>query len=175
MADQVSLTELLHHPVRWRVVQALNNRTLTTGGLAAELPDVATTTLYRHVATLVSAGVIEVVAERRVRGAVERTYALAAPPPAPEPGSVSAEELRGMITSFLAGLSADLERYATGAAPDPVRDGLSMRQAALWLSDDELADLGARLTEVLGPVLEQGEAPGRRRRLFTTVVVPAPE
>lgn len=175
MADQASLTELLHHPVRWRVVQALNNRTLTTGDLAAELPDVATTTLYRHVATLVSAGVIDVVSERRVRGAVERTYALATPPSVPEPGVVSPQELRGMITSFLAGLSGDLERYASGDAPDPVRDGVSMRQAALWLSDEELADLGARLAEVLGPVLGQGEAPGRRRRLFTTVVVPAPD
>jgi len=32
--------------------------------------------LYRHVAGLVAAGVLTVVAERRVPGAVERTYVL---------------------------------------------------------------------------------------------------
>lgn len=167
------LVTALHHPVRWRIVQALNNRTLTTGELAGALPDVPSTTLYRHVATLVSAGALEVVAERQVRGAVERTYALAAPPAASEPGSVSPEELRGMVTAFLAGLSADLERYASGDDPDPVRDRVAMRQVALWLSDDEFDDLAARTAEMLAPFLDLGEAPGRTRRLVTSVVVPA--
>lgn len=38
--------------------------------------DVPPASLYRHVARLVDAGVLAVVAERRVRGAVERTHVL---------------------------------------------------------------------------------------------------
>ena len=69
--------ELLLHPVRLRIVQAfLPDRVLTTGRLGELLPDVATATLYRQVATLAEAGVLEVVEERRVRGAAERTYRL---------------------------------------------------------------------------------------------------
>ena len=76
MAPETSLADLLHQPVRWRVVQALIGRSLTTGQLAELMPDTPTTTLYRHVGVLVNAGVLVVTDERRVRGAVERTYAL---------------------------------------------------------------------------------------------------
>jgi len=73
----VSTADLLLHPVRLRIVQAfLGDRALTTGELRAELPDVPPASLYRHIARLVDAGVLGVVSERRVRGAVERTYIL---------------------------------------------------------------------------------------------------
>src|SRR6516225_9294351 len=69
--------DLLLHPVRLRIVQAfLGDRALTTTQLRAELPDVPAGSLYRHVAKLVEGGVLAVVSERRVRGAVERTYVL---------------------------------------------------------------------------------------------------
>src|SRR5215471_21360478 len=73
----MATADLLLHPVRLRIVQAfLGDRALTTSDLAAELADVPAASLYRHVARLVAAGVLTVVAERRVRGAVERTYVL---------------------------------------------------------------------------------------------------
>ena len=69
--------ELLLHPVRLRIVQAfLGEGELTTADLRARLTDVSPATLYRQVATLAAGGVLEVAAERRVRGAVERTYRL---------------------------------------------------------------------------------------------------
>ena len=73
----VKSADLVLHPVRLRILQAfLGDRALTTGELRDELPDVPAASLYRHVARLVDAGVLSVVAERRVRGAVERTYVL---------------------------------------------------------------------------------------------------
>src|SRR5450759_4325212 len=73
----VASVDLLLHPVRRRIVQAfLGDRALTTSGLSAELADIPAASLYRHVARLVDAGVLAVVAERRVRGALERTYVL---------------------------------------------------------------------------------------------------
>ena len=69
--------ELLLHPVRLRIVQAfLGDRALTTSQLAAELSDIPPGSLYRHVALLTKAGVLQVVAERRVRAVIERTYIL---------------------------------------------------------------------------------------------------
>ncbi len=40
------------------------------------LADVPAVSIYRHVARLTEAGVLQVVAERRVRATTERTYAL---------------------------------------------------------------------------------------------------
>src|SRR5580693_5088430 len=69
--------DLLLHPVRLRILQAfLGDRALTTSQLSAELSDVPAASLYRHVARLVDGGALQVVAERRIRGAVERTYVL---------------------------------------------------------------------------------------------------
>ena len=68
--------DLLLHPVRLRILQAfLGDRALTTSQLQAELADVPAS-LYRHVAKLAAAGVLTIVEERRVRGALERTYTL---------------------------------------------------------------------------------------------------
>jgi hypothetical protein len=73
----MATADLLLHPVRLRIVEAfLGDRALTTLQLREELPDVPAGSLYRHVAKLVDAGVLSVVGERRVRGAVERTYVL---------------------------------------------------------------------------------------------------
>src|ERR1039457_2860534 len=73
----MATADLLLHPVRLRIVKAfLGDRALTTAQLAAELDDVPAGSLYRHIAILTRAGVLQVVAERRIRGAVERTYTL---------------------------------------------------------------------------------------------------
>jgi DNA-binding transcriptional ArsR family regulator len=73
----MATADLILHPVRLRIVRAfLGGRSLTTSALAAELADVPAASLYRHVARLVDAGVLEVVAERRVRGTIERTFVL---------------------------------------------------------------------------------------------------
>jgi hypothetical protein len=54
----------------------LGDRALTTSQLAAELDDVPSGSLYRHVTILTRAGVLHVVAQHQIRGTVERTYAL---------------------------------------------------------------------------------------------------
>jgi hypothetical protein len=61
-----------------RRIYRLGDRALTTSQLRSEVPDVPAGSLYRHIAKLVDAGVLSVVSERRVRGAVERTYVLRA-------------------------------------------------------------------------------------------------
>lgn len=69
--------ELFAHPVRLRIVHALSGgRVVTTSELCALIPDVSKATVYRHVGVLADGGVLEVDAEQRVRGAVERRYRL---------------------------------------------------------------------------------------------------
>jgi hypothetical protein len=167
-----SLAELLLHPIRWRIAQALIGRALTTGDLHEALPDVPTTSLYRQVATLVDAGVLTVVAERRVRGTVERTYALDTGAGEGEEDVRDPDRLRAMFTVFFAGLARDFERYLAGGELDPARDGVAFRQSALLLTDEELQALLARLQEALAPFAENAPAPGRRRRILSMVLMP---
>jgi hypothetical protein len=168
--------DLVLHPVRLRIIQAfLGDRALTTSELRGELPDVPAASLYRHVAKLVDAGVLAVVAERQVRGAVERTYVLrtsAASVRVDELADMSADEHRQAFLAYVAGLIADFDRYLARGDVDLVRDGVTYRMAGLWLDDAELAELARDMYAVLQPRLANPPKAGRRRRLLGTVLLP---
>jgi Helix-turn-helix domain len=175
----VASADLLLHPVRLRIVQAfLGERALTTGQLREELPDVPAGSLYRHVARLVDGGVLAVVAERRVRGAVERTYVLRASRArigVNEIAAMSREEHRQAFLAFLAGLIGDFDRYLAREEIDPLRDGASYNLAGLWLDDAEFAEFVRDLMTVVQPRAANAPKPGRRRRILATVLLPGEE
>ncbi|MFF4891914.1 helix-turn-helix domain-containing protein [Micromonospora chersina] len=169
--------ELLLHPVRLRIVQAfLGGRTLTTADLRTELPDVAPATLYRQVATLSGHGVLRSVGERRVRGAVERSYQLDA-----TAASVNADEARGMtpdqhrraFLTFVARLLADFDGYLDSGGGDLARDLAGYRQNAFYATDAELVGFVTRLRKLFAEYAALGPGADRTRRLFTTVLLPA--
>ena len=170
--------DLLLHPVRLRIVKAfLGDRALTTSQLAAELDDVPAGSLYRHIARLTKAGVLQVVAERRVRGAVERTYTLRMYAAQIQPGEARAmtlDEHAHAFTAYIAGLLADFDRYIVRAPADPVDDGASYRVAGMWLTDEEFASLVRDVREVFAPRLANAPGKGRRRRMVYTVTLPDP-
>jgi predicted ArsR family transcriptional regulator len=171
--------DLLLHPVRMRIVKAfLGDRALTTGQLTAELGDVPAASVYRHVARLTKAGVLQVVAERRVRGAVERTYTLrmaAARISRDEAAAMSADEHAAAFMGYVAGMVDDVDRYLASGEIDPQRHGADYRAGAMWLSDDEFAAFLRDLAELFQPRLANAPGKGRSRRMIYVVTVPAPE
>jgi len=175
----VTSAEVLLHPVRLRIVQAfLGDRALTTTELRAELPDVPAASLYRHVARLVDAGVLGVVSERRVRGALERTYILrlaAANIGVGEFEKMTVEEHRQAFTAFVAGLLGDFDRYLARGDVDPIGDGVSYNLAAMWLDDAELSELRRDIARIFGPRLANAPGPGRKRRILGSVLLPGEE
>ena len=171
--------DLLLHPTRLRVVQAfLGDRSLTTSQLRAELPDVPPASLYRHVAKLVAAGVLSVVDERRIRGAVERTYRLQESEATVKPqdlATLSADDHRRMFFAFLAGIIRDFDLYLERGDIDLVRDRVSYRMAGMWLSDPEAKKLARDLNDLLLPATRNAPRRGRKRWYFSSIVIPATE
>ena len=171
--------DLLLHPVRLRIVKAfLGDRALTTRQLAAELPDVPAASIYRHVARLAEAGVLNVVSERRVRGIIERTYTLRIYAAQLQPGEIAAmspAEHASAFLAYVAGLLGDFDRYLATEPDDPVRDGAGYRVAGLWLTDAELADYRRDLVAITQPRLANAPGQDRRRRILYTIMLPAPE
>jgi hypothetical protein len=174
----VSSADLLLHPVRLRIVKTfLGDRALTTSQIAAELDDVPTASLYRHIAILTKAGVLQVVAQRRIRGTVERTYTLrmlAAQLQPDEIETMSIEEHTQAFMAYIAGLLGDFDRYLAHA-PNPGRDGANYRVAALWLTDAEYTEFLRDLVRVFQPRAANAPAKGRRRRVSYNIFLPAPE
>jgi hypothetical protein len=174
----MATADLLLHPVRLRIVKAfLNDRALTTTQLAAEIDDVPAGSLYRHVALLTKAGVLQVVAEQRVRGTVERTYTLrllAARVGLQEAAAMTAEEHAQAFMAFTAGLLADFDRYLQAGPPDLARDGVSYSVAAMWLTDAEYASFLRDIAAAVQPRLANPPAKGRQRRMVYSVFLPEP-
>jgi DNA-binding transcriptional ArsR family regulator len=176
----VATADVLLHPVRMRIMQALFDADpLTTGQLRERLPDIPVTTMYRHIAVLTEAGVLEVVDERRVRGTIERSYRVSREQGVVDPAARAAMTLddhRRAFTTFAASLMGDFHRYLAGAgsAADPGADGVVYRQAAVWLTDEEFAAMVAEIERAVVSRTGNTRDGGRTRRIVSLIVVPDP-
>ena len=168
--------DVVLHPVRMRIVQAfLGDRELTTSDLRTQIPDVPSATLYRQVAALARGGVLDVVDEKRVRGAVERTYRLrngAGYVDATEAQHLTIEEHRQVFLTFVVGLLADFDRYLDHGDVDMARDLVGFTRNAMYLTDEELSDVVEDLRAVLLPRIALPPTSGRKRRLLAIVLLP---
>jgi len=169
------IADILLHPVRLRIVLALGSDRLTTADLQRHMPEVAQATLYRQVAALVEAGLLEVVEQRQVRGGVERTYALVPSAAAIDPTEVAAmtseEHMSGFVT-FVGALIGAFGRYLDDPGADLTEDSVGYRQAAIWVDDTERTTLVSELATALAPYLAHEPRAGRERVLLNTILIP---
>jgi hypothetical protein len=171
---RLSQTDLLFHPVRMRIVQAfLNDRTLTVGELATEMPEVPTATLYRHVGLLTDGGVLEIVDERPVRGTVERSYRLkptAVHVDRAEADAMTPEQRRQAFMTILAGLLAEFDRVPEYSLPAHC----GYDQCALNLTEGEAVDFALALRRFLQPWQAKRPTASSGRYQHTFVILPTP-
>ena len=168
--------EVILHPVRMRIIQAVIGRSMTAGQLGEALPDVAQATLYRHLNKLSSAGILTVVEERPVRGTVEKVYALlddAASLTSADVAQASKEDHLRYFGVFVASLLGEFRRYLDRETINFDADGVGYRLVALYLTDEELGHLVAARNAALFSALANQPGPGRRRRLLASIVMPA--
>ncbi|MGI5242521.1 helix-turn-helix domain-containing protein [Dactylosporangium sp. CA-139066] len=168
--------ELLLHPVRLRIVHALSGgRSLTTQQLCERIPDASKATVYRHVALLAEAGVLEESAQQRVRGFVERQYRLRparAAVSAERAAAATIEEHRRAFAAAMAALLAEYGTYLDDPGADPARDQVGYRQHAVWLTDAERDELIAGLRAAIVPHLGHEPAPDRSQYLLSPILFP---
>lgn len=124
----ITRAEILLHPVRMRGLRVSSaTGPCTVRQIADVLADIPGTSLYWHLGRLVEAGLLEVVSERPVRGAVEKTCDL--PQTAglltPELRDASAEEHFRAFLGFVAGQVSSFSVYLESDAPDLRRDGVT--------------------------------------------------
>ncbi|MEU3647339.1 helix-turn-helix domain-containing protein [Lentzea sp. NPDC034063] len=172
----MATADLLLHPVRMRILQALfETDPLTTAQLRERLPDIAPATMYRHIAVLAEGGVLEVADERRVRGTVERSYRVRKEEASVDQDARAAmtreDHLRSYST-FAASLMGDFDRYLAHDGADPHADGVLYQQAAVWLTDEEFAAMNAEIQHAVLSRMGGARDGGRRRRVVSLVVVP---
>jgi DNA-binding transcriptional ArsR family regulator len=171
-----SRADLILHPVRMRLITTLARRQLTARQLSELLPDIPLATLYLHLGKLTRAGLLHVVSERPVRGAIEKLYALSEDDVSLAPADLanaSRDDQLRYFTVFVTTLLGDFARYLKQeAAIDMLADGAGYREVPVYLSDSELAQFATAVNRAVIPFLENQPSPNRRRRLFATILIP---
>lgn len=176
----MTTSEVLTHPIRMRIVLTMvGGRDLTTSEIAAEMTDVPIATLYRHIAALSEGSVFDVVKERRVRGAVERTFRLR-PDYQLRPeftladrqhaANMSSKDQRAAFGVFAASMIAAYDGYLAREDRDVVSDPVGYRTVAVYADDSDVKRVTEIFDEAMQPLLKESE--GKRRILVSTVVIP---
>ncbi len=169
-----SKAALINHPVRARLVLAIIGRALTTQQIAIVLPDVPRTSLYRHIRELTEANVLIVVDERRIRGTLEKTYAMrpkAALLTPEEFANTSHEEYLHLVTSFLGAMTHVYQEYLARREDELPREVFSL-SCPLYLTTDEFQTLKQQLLDLIAPLEPNERTPERRRRIIGLLGVP---
>lgn len=170
------VSELLLHPVRLRIVQAMfDGEPVTTQTVHARLPDISRPTLYRQIALLDEHDVLEVVREEQVRGVQERYYRLRhsrARIDEDDASSMSGADHRRGFVAGIASLLAEFEGYLCRDGADPYKDSVSYKQFPLWLDPAEKAEFIDDLVAVITPRLQHAATPDRQAHLLSTIFFP---
>lgn len=160
--------ELVLHPVRLRVLQHLRAAgEATAKEIAAAMEDVSRATAYRHVKALEEGGAIEVARKRRVRGAIEKAYALS-----PRLASPSPKDARALSAALHLESMGAMDAYFANENANPAADRVLFQPARFWATDEEYDALLSRIAEVIEGFLGNTAMEGRRMRTLAIVSTP---
>ena len=154
------------HPVRLRIVLAIQGRRLTAADLDRLLPDVPMPTLYRHLSRLTREGILRVEETHRVHSNQERVYALvegAANLTEGDVAEASAEERLQYFTIFVTGLLSTYQSYLR-SAKGPVSDRLMYYAESVELTDGQYEQICDAMRQLISDALGRKPEPGARRR-----------
>lgn len=147
----------------------------TAQQIAAALDDVPASSVYRHLQLLQEAGIVEVVAERPVRGAVEKTLRLVANAGSldqNEAAQMTVDDFRRSLLAFHTQLFHEFEQYVQREGSDPGRDLIGFNAVTLYATDEEMLTVIAAMNAAIEPLLKHKPGAGRIRRRLASWMLP---
>jgi DNA-binding transcriptional ArsR family regulator len=177
----LSLTkiDLVLHPVRLRILQTLTGESLTTQEISDRLPDVPTSSIYRHLKMLLDGDMVVVVETRQVKGIEEKFYHAA------NTAHLGAEEMAGLsavdhiryfttyVLTLLRGFGEYVETAETTVSGiDMLADYVGYNDVAFWATTAELDAMVAAINQAVMPLLQNGPGNGRRKHKLATITHP---
>ncbi len=171
----LSKADLLLHPIRGRILMVLARRRMTTRQIAHALPDISQASVYRHVAVLAEAGVLQVVEEIPIRGVIERVYAFdedAALVRPDEMTTAAPDDYLRYFQMFVDDLMQIYRRYAGQENAHPNRDGVAFWGEILHLTREERREVGEELRSVTRKRRDNEPRPDRLRYYIGRVFIP---
>ncbi len=165
-----SLSSIILNPVRMRIIQCMAvENTATAKQLGEKMPDVPKASLYRHLKKLTDAQLLVVAQENKVRGTIEKVYALNPNPPSFSQNNAAIQK---EASYFLMHLLHDFRQYLQDESNDAQRDMLFLKSATLLLSDAEFQDFLEEIGQVYAKVMQNAPSPERKVRQISFISSP---
>jgi DNA-binding transcriptional ArsR family regulator len=172
----ISKADLVIHPVRLQILQALAEKPRTTQEIAEVLPMVSQPSLYRHLKMLLDGGMVVVAETHQVRGIQEKCYQLAQTP------HLSAEDISGLSTDqhlhyFNAYVASLMKGYADYLESSPEKldflaDQTGYTETVFYATSEEMELFLQKLVDAIKIVASNPPVSGRRRRKLAIISHP---
>ncbi|WEZ08671.1 helix-turn-helix domain-containing protein [Priestia flexa] len=168
--------DILLHPVRMRIVQALLEEKLTVYQLVKKLGNVPQATMYRQLSTLVDAGLVLVSEERLVRGTPEKIYSVVDEHLRLSPQDIAAysqEEHLRFFMVYNAHLLMEMQQYLLSRyVENYIEDGFRYGITPLHLSKEEKIEFFDRYRALIGEFVSKKPSPDRKLIKLATTFIP---
>ncbi|KIL43085.1 helix-turn-helix domain-containing protein [Jeotgalibacillus campisalis] len=169
--------DLILHPVRMQVIQHLSKGPATVNQLKEWISDVPQATLYRHLNILKKDNLIYIVEEKKIRGAVERTFALEKENPIlsmEELSKMSGEEHLKIFMTFLSNVTGQAKNYLL-SNPDVENDPFGYNQLDLHLTSLELEEINQGMNDLLSKFISNKRTDENQKVTLIQMLLPDPK
>ncbi|KLU58994.1 hypothetical protein CEB3_c50140 [Peptococcaceae bacterium CEB3] len=165
--------ELFLHPVRMRIIQLfISNKELTAGQIIQLIPEVPQASLYRQLSKLAEANIIEIVAEKRMRGTVEKTYRLQLDSIHSNIEELSPVEHQNAFYTFTLHLLTEFNNYIHKENMNFYEDGVSYRQVCVYLDEEEYREIVETTNRLVEKAIENKPREGRKLMTLASIIIP---
>lgn len=172
-------SDLIIHPVRFRILRAMGQDLITTQEIADRLPDVPKSSIYRHLKLLLEGDMVIVADTRLVNGIQEKMYELAQRPylSADDMADLRAEEHVQYFTTYVMSLLQDFSAYVTdaedkGGQVDMLADRTGYTEVEFYATLAELDQLQVDLKAAILKLVNNPAGNGRQKRKLSVVTHP---
>ncbi|HBG5343422.1 TPA: helix-turn-helix domain-containing protein [Clostridioides difficile] len=164
----MDIAKLILNPARLRILQYIRlHGSVRTSDIVKYLNDIPRATVYHHVKILEENNMIEVIEENRVRGTIEKVYALKE-----YTTSMEGETFVALSTAFYVGLMQEMNEYFSRKEQDHKKDNVFFSSALLYISDNEYESLLKSITDLLKPYIEQKPKSNLKLRKLSIISSP---
>lgn len=171
------LMEVMTNPIKCKLLFEINSCEQTTAKhLSERFSDIPQATLYRYLKKMTTDGILKIVEETQIRGAVERTYSVAIDlleEGRKIIGNNSGETYMQAFTQYVLGFMKLFQEYCNGDNIDIQKDKSGFSLAPIYLTDEELEDLVTGVHEAIKPYRNNEPAKNRKLRSIGIIVSPS--
>lgn len=167
--------DLILHPARLQILQALVMRPMNTQELAENLTGVPKSSIYRHLRDLLDGGLVEIAETKPVKGTLEKYYRLGQSPHLGQAdlAGFSKEDHMRYFAMFLASELQGFSNYLeANPAMDLQADRVGYSQAVFSVDPEQLDDLLAGIQKLVFEYTGKDPRAGSHRHKIAFITYP---